>query len=235
MTNPSCKKEQIILYITNELSYKERKNLRKHVITCKKCQQLIEEYSKIDNLLQTRKSYIPSDTLMKKCLSLVKKHKNEPVNVNAGTLRQLYNRIPRPLVQTAVLSVVFLIGMYTGYSILSNRNNSAISEMESKRYPKEFSNFLMDVQTFLLMYKNSYQESLGQNPKTVELATDLTRKARKVKKKLSDQELVSMCREIEVLLNNIIFSEKTYTIQMREQIKKDITEKRLFTRINSII
>lgn len=235
MSNPFCEIEKVILYITNELSKKEKKSFRKHAKTCKKCQQLFKEYSKLDDLLQTRILHKPSDTLIKKCVSVIQKYPHKPAYTKTKILWKLHNRIPRPVLQIAALLVVFLIGIYTGYSILSPKNNSAVNKTESKACPQEFSYFLIDVQTFLLMYENSYPEYTGHNTKTIDFATKLTGQARKVEKKLTDQELISMCREIEVLLNNIIFSEKTYTEQIREQIKKDITEKRLFTRINSII
>ena len=112
------RKEEILLYLYDELSEQERVRLSAHIETCAACKALLEEEQALQAVLDCRRSVQPSQSFMEACRSSLRARLRQAVPERRS---QIWTRLSRwwtPLpalgLQAAVVLLVFVGGWIAG-------------------------------------------------------------------------------------------------------------------------
>lgn len=110
--------DQLLLYLLNELSPREREKAENHLHTCHRCQNLLKQETGFLQLMRNQPQQDPGELLLEKCRNRLRNHLREEATrktqkkywLNIGE----YITIRVPVQKLATVAVVFLFGLVLG-------------------------------------------------------------------------------------------------------------------------
>jgi len=112
------KPDQILLYLLNELSTRERKAIDDHLSTCQKCKTLLEREGEFIQQLRNQPYQEPENSILTRCRDRLNNQLKEEVNLK-NQKKPLFNigeilTIRIPIKQLAAATIIFLLGLVFG-------------------------------------------------------------------------------------------------------------------------
>jgi len=225
---PCLSEDTILRFITDEVTAEQAQEIKDHISRCQECRNLLQDYENLNALMGQRS--LPNAP--KSLSGIILKRLNKLQPVKPAIL--IYNPWIRKIAGLAFILFIFFTGIQTG-------NRISIHKMREKATASllnpSIDSYLVSTQALLLDYTNLNTNSLSideQKDLTIRTAKQILEKTKVIKSLINDDniELVTLITEIERLLEEMILSEETDSMDLENLVRQELVNHQILLRIS---